>query len=111
MNVLMELQKVCNHPYLFEGLPIVSPFAMEAAFYPIPRLIMSAQVKDRNKEVNLDPLSLVEHPTETFNRRLRLHAPLQKLSSNLSACADISKHMMNICEALDGESGRLNLVP
>ena len=26
MNVLMQLRKVCNHPDLFEGRPIVSPF-------------------------------------------------------------------------------------
>ena len=29
MNILMQLRKVCNHPDLFEGRPILSPFDMQ----------------------------------------------------------------------------------
>jgi SNF2 family DNA or RNA helicase len=38
MNVLMQLRKVCNHPDLFEGRPIVSPFSLCPVFYPVPKL-------------------------------------------------------------------------
>eukprot|EP01083_Nonionella_stella_P073910 200160_1 len=33
MSILMQLRKVCNHPDLFEGRPILSPFDMEAILY------------------------------------------------------------------------------
>ncbi|KAJ8905906.1 hypothetical protein NDN08_002409 [Rhodosorus marinus] len=39
MNVLMQLRKVCNHPDLFEGRPIVSPLHLEPLEYTIPAMI------------------------------------------------------------------------
>lgn len=41
MNVMMQLRKVCNHPDLFEGRPILSPFAMNPLFYPVPACVNS----------------------------------------------------------------------
>mmetsp|Transcript_34227 Transcript_34227/g.134058 ORF Transcript_34227/g.134058 Transcript_34227/m.134058 type:complete len:1863 (-) Transcript_34227:234-5822(-) len=42
MNVLMQLRKVCNHPDLFEGRPIVSPLHLEPLEYTIPAMIGNA---------------------------------------------------------------------
>lgn len=42
MNVLMQLRKVCNHPDLFDGRPIVSPFHLSALAVPVPRLVVGA---------------------------------------------------------------------
>lgn len=42
MNVLMQLRKVCNHPDLFDGRPIVSPFHLSALPVPVPRLVVGA---------------------------------------------------------------------
>lgn len=42
MNVLMQLRKVCNHPDLFDGRPIVSPFHVSALAVPVPRLVVGA---------------------------------------------------------------------
>ena len=39
MNCLMQLRKVCNHPDLFEGRPIVSAFDMEPLSIPAPSLV------------------------------------------------------------------------
>lgn len=50
MNVLMQLRKVCNHPDLFEGRPILSPFAMNAIFYAVPSCAVGlcyGSVRDR----------------------------------------------------------------
>lgn len=58
MNVLMQLRKVCNHPDLFEGRPILSPFAMNAIFYAVPSRtvgLCNGSAKDR---VNLSLLNI-----------------------------------------------------
>jgi len=50
MNVLMQLRKVCNHPDLFEGRPIVSPLDWTAERYPrIPALlaVVAADARER----------------------------------------------------------------
>jgi SNF2 family DNA or RNA helicase len=46
MNVLMQLRKVCNHPDLFEGRPIISPLLSLRIFYPVPSL--AVRVIDEN---------------------------------------------------------------
>lgn len=58
MNILMQLRKVCNHPDLFEGRQILSPFAMKAVFYPIPKMAARVLVKPPEKAINLDLLCL-----------------------------------------------------
>lgn len=58
MNVLMQLRKVCNHPDLFEGRPILSPFAMKPIFYPVPRCITDLCRRRPLDKINLDLLSL-----------------------------------------------------
>lgn len=63
MNVLMQLRKVCNHPDLFEGRPIVSPFAMSAIFYPVPSCIIGVLEKKSRHSVN-NPLTSGELSSE-----------------------------------------------
>ncbi|KAI0564218.1 DNA helicase [Gracilaria domingensis] len=58
MNVLMQLRKVCNHPDLFEGRPILSPFSCAAVFYPIPTIVARAIREDVRHNVTLRLLGL-----------------------------------------------------
>lgn len=58
MNVLMQLRKVCNHPDLFEGRPILSPFAMPSIVLPIPGCVAKVFDGRRANSVNLDLLGL-----------------------------------------------------
>ena len=39
VSVLIQLKKVCNHPDLFEGRPILSPFSMSSIFFAIPSCV------------------------------------------------------------------------
>lgn len=39
MNCLMQLRKVCNHPDLFEGRPIISAWDMERLDFQLPSII------------------------------------------------------------------------
>lgn len=58
MNVLMQLRKVCNHPDLFEGRPILSPFAMNSIFYAVPSRILGLCRTSTQKSVNLALLNV-----------------------------------------------------
>lgn len=58
MNVLMQLRKVCNHPDLFEGRPILSPLSMPAIFYPIPSCVINNSEPFSMTSVNLSLLNL-----------------------------------------------------
>lgn len=58
MNVLMQLRKVCNHPDLFEGRPILSPYAMAPIFYPIPSSVVGMCYQPSLEKINLNLLSL-----------------------------------------------------
>ncbi len=58
MGVLMQLRKVCNHPDLFEGRPILSPFAMKPVFYPLPALVMGMKSQSACTRLDLSLLSL-----------------------------------------------------
>ena len=40
MNCLMQLRKVCNHPDLFEGRPIISAFDMDPIHLHVPVLVL-----------------------------------------------------------------------
>ncbi|CAN8063634.1 unnamed protein product [Agarophyton chilense] len=53
MNVLMQLRKVCNHPDLFEGRAILSPFSCNAIFYPVPTMVARAITEDVRHRVTL----------------------------------------------------------
>ena len=58
MNCLMQLRKVCNHPDLFEGRPIVSAFDMEPLSVRAPALVAKDQVELPNLQRSLDLLHL-----------------------------------------------------
>eukprot|EP00178_Gracilaria_changii_P009415 TRINITY_DN275_c0_g1_i1.p1 TRINITY_DN275_c0_g1~~TRINITY_DN275_c0_g1_i1.p1 ORF type:complete len:2497 (+),score=320.07 TRINITY_DN275_c0_g1_i1:4775-12265(+) len=58
MNVLMQLRKVCNHPDLFEGRPIQSPYSCSAVFYPVPTIVARAIDPDARYDVTLRLLGL-----------------------------------------------------
>jgi SNF2 family DNA or RNA helicase len=60
VNVLMQLRKVCNHPDLFEGRPIISPFDMnEGIVCTIPSVVMGALAYQPLLAVDLRFLNLV----------------------------------------------------
>mmetsp|Transcript_971 Transcript_971/g.2083 ORF Transcript_971/g.2083 Transcript_971/m.2083 type:complete len:1855 (-) Transcript_971:1156-6720(-) len=65
MNVLMQLRKVCNHPDLFDGRPIVSPFIMPGLQLRVPASIILSTPPTYNY-----PLSLVitEWSTHQWSR-------------------------------------------
>jgi hypothetical protein len=58
MNVLMQLRKVCNHPDLFEGRPIVSPLWSPRIFFPLPSLAVGALEQEQLRHVDLALLGL-----------------------------------------------------
>ena len=58
MNCLMQLRKVCNHPDLFEGRPIVSAFDMEPLSIQAPTLVAKDQIELSSGRKNLDLLLL-----------------------------------------------------
>lgn len=58
MNVLMQLRKVCNHPDLFEGRPIVSPFFVSRIFYPTAKLVAEALDVKPLQNINMELLGL-----------------------------------------------------
>ena len=64
MGVLMQLRKVCNHPDLFEGRPILSPLSMKPLFYPLPSCAMT--IYSTGSRVDLSLLSL-DMATEEYN--------------------------------------------
>lgn len=58
MNVLMQLRKVCNHPDLFEGRPILSPLHMPRILYPSPRCVAEALEEKRHCRVDVGLLGM-----------------------------------------------------
>lgn len=82
MNVLMQLRKVCNHPDLFEGRPIVSPFAMRPVFYPVPSAVVGVFQMPPLSRIDLRLLSLDLATEEYAGSRGKWHANrIQSLSS------------------------------
>eukprot|EP01119_Soliformovum_irregulare_P001865 TRINITY_DN1170_c3_g1_i2.p1 TRINITY_DN1170_c3_g1~~TRINITY_DN1170_c3_g1_i2.p1 ORF type:complete len:1172 (-),score=371.67 TRINITY_DN1170_c3_g1_i2:332-3847(-) len=59
VNVLMQLRKVCNHPDLFEGRPIVSSFDQEAVVYRTASLACQALDKGPWDRLDLELLGFV----------------------------------------------------
>ncbi|KAL3680093.1 hypothetical protein R1sor_023049 [Riccia sorocarpa] len=59
INVLMQLRKVCNHPDLFEGRPIVSSFDMVGLDLQLSSLVSSALHKPPFGSVSLAELNLL----------------------------------------------------
>jgi len=47
MNIVMQLRKVCNHPDLFEGREIRSPFTMQPLTYTVPSLVVCDTIEDK----------------------------------------------------------------
>jgi len=47
MNIVMQLRKVCNHPDLFEGRAIRSPFTMQPLTYSVPSLVVCDTIDDK----------------------------------------------------------------
>ena len=48
MNLLMQLNKICNHPDLVQSRPVLSPFIFDRHWfeYPIPKLILNLHLKN-----------------------------------------------------------------
>lgn len=48
MNLLMQLNKICNHPDLVQSRPVLSPFILDPHVieYPIPKLIFDLHLKN-----------------------------------------------------------------
>lgn len=58
MNILMQLRKVCNHPDLFDGRPILSPFHMTPLSYPLSSLVVDLLSKDHLATLDISLLGL-----------------------------------------------------
>jgi hypothetical protein len=58
INVLMQLRKVCNHPDLFEGCPIISSFDMAGMEVHLSSLAWSAMRRSPLEGVDLETLNL-----------------------------------------------------
>jgi hypothetical protein len=58
INVLMQLRKVCNHPDLFEGRPIISSFNMAGMEVHLSSLAWSAMRRSPLEGVDLETLNL-----------------------------------------------------
>eukprot|EP00188_Purpureofilum_apyrenoidigerum_P006216 Plantae.Rhodophyta-Purpureofilum_apyrenoidigerum.ctg9254.p1 GENE.Plantae.Rhodophyta-Purpureofilum_apyrenoidigerum.ctg9254~~Plantae.Rhodophyta-Purpureofilum_apyrenoidigerum.ctg9254.p1 ORF type:complete len:602 (+),score=102.27 Plantae.Rhodophyta-Purpureofilum_apyrenoidigerum.ctg9254:145-1806(+) len=91
MNVLMQLRKVCNHPDLFEGRPIVSPFLLDRLPFRVPRMLVNALEKGPFERVDrsLLGLELIEaecrpHSSKWLTQRLLELCECQKIV----ACPD-----------------------
>lgn len=59
INVLMQLRKVCNHPDLFEGRPIISSFDMLGVEQQVCSDICSILNADRYSSIDLVGMNLV----------------------------------------------------
>ncbi|GMH08205.1 hypothetical protein Nepgr_010045 [Nepenthes gracilis] len=59
LNVIMQLRKVCNHPDLFEGRPIVSSFDMAGIDMPLSSAVCSILSSGPFSAVDLFGLGLV----------------------------------------------------
>jgi len=77
MNVLMQLRKVCNHPDLFEGRPIISPFHLDRLSIRVPKLLVKTLEQSPFERVDrsLLGLELIDHEcrpqsSEWLTRRL-----------------------------------------
>ncbi|KAL0041297.1 hypothetical protein WJX77_011458 [Trebouxia sp. C0004] len=57
INVLMQLRKVCNHPDLFEGRPIVSSFDMWGLPFHMPSLALHALSPSQWDSINLSSIN------------------------------------------------------
>jgi len=55
MNIVMQLRKVCNHPDLFEGRAIRSPFTLSPLRYTVPSLVANDTIVDKVANSN-EPL-------------------------------------------------------
>jgi len=53
MNCLMQLRKVCNHPDLFEGRPIISAFDMEPLSIQVPALIAKSSMHRYRQDLEI----------------------------------------------------------
>ncbi|KAG0580120.1 hypothetical protein KC19_4G148100 [Ceratodon purpureus] len=58
INVLMQLRKVCNHPDLFEGRPIVSSFDMPGMEVHLSSAACSAMCRSPLEGVDMETLNL-----------------------------------------------------
>jgi SNF2 family DNA or RNA helicase len=93
MNVLMQLRKVCNHPDLFEGRPIVSPFSFGRIFYPVPKLIVHVLDKRPFESVDLFLMGL-DLATEEANGWAG--SASDAVSRRLSSTACIVEELANV---------------
>mmetsp|Transcript_20127 Transcript_20127/g.28065 ORF Transcript_20127/g.28065 Transcript_20127/m.28065 type:complete len:1990 (-) Transcript_20127:136-6105(-) len=62
MNVLMQLRKVCNHPDIFAGRPIISPYdQMEPLFYSVPASLSDALLDEPLQSLDFNFLGMILH--------------------------------------------------
>ena len=92
MNVLMQLRKVCNHPDLFEGRPIVSAYDMMPLWMGVPRLVATATAEWDGREGDwiaggLMPVSLEGRGRYAEERTAQLAAPLLEPAAAADAAA------------------------
>ncbi|XP_024015773.1 protein PHOTOPERIOD-INDEPENDENT EARLY FLOWERING 1 isoform X2 [Eutrema salsugineum] len=59
ISIIMQLRKVCNHPDLFEGRPIVSSFDMAGIDLQLSSKICSLQLKSPFSKVDLEALGFL----------------------------------------------------
>ncbi|KAL0045751.1 hypothetical protein WJX82_003498 [Trebouxia sp. C0006] len=89
INVLMQLRKVCNHPDLFEGRPIVSSFDMWGLPFHMPSLALHALSPSQWGHINLGSINADVAAQEAdyvwaAQRRQSLAAPSELIEGQLA---------------------------
>lgn len=92
MNVLMQLRKVCNHPDLFEGRPIISACDVPPLWLGVPRLVANATLEwqgqaDEWLAAGLMPVWLEDRGAYAERRTADLAAPVLEPAAAAGAAA------------------------
>lgn len=92
MNVLMQLRKVCNHPDLFEGRPIISACDVPPLWLGVPRPVADATLEwqgraDEWLAGGLMPAWLEDRGAYAERRAAELAAPLLEPAAAAGAAA------------------------
>lgn len=93
INVIMQLRKVCNHPDLFEGRPIISSFDMAGIVIQLSSSVCSALSPSRFSTVDLKGLGLLFTHLDfsmTSWERDEVRA-IATPSSLIKGCTDVNK--------------------
>mmetsp|Transcript_20269 Transcript_20269/g.57059 ORF Transcript_20269/g.57059 Transcript_20269/m.57059 type:complete len:871 (-) Transcript_20269:75-2687(-) len=91
-GVLMSLRKVCNHPDLFEGRPIVSPFVPHRICFEVPSLVTAAiQIGPSPGSLDLLNLNLSAHEGMTAAESQQIARLATPADSMLDAARNIGQ--------------------